>query len=139
MIVAFGRQLPLPARLQLCPSCQRGELLWTGTAYRCTHTTTRTDGSVKYCRHVVSLAAIFDDEGLSTKLQLGPVDVTTLTLTRYALEMLMLGVMAFDWMPIATVARLHADLPVQEEESQEDVLDRLIRERLWAKREGAPQ
>jgi len=71
-----------------CPICKRGALRWDGcNAWRCTG---------KRCREGRSLAAIFDIDDIELRLQCG-YQLDSFPLTDHALDLLRLGVIAFDW------------------------------------------
>ena len=88
MIRYQGFQLPLPHEIVRCPTCKRGMLRWDGyNAWRCTR---------KRCHEGRSLAAFFDIEDIELRLQCG-YQLESFPLTDYALDLLRLGVIAFDW------------------------------------------
>jgi len=72
-----------------CPHCRHGWLRWDGrNAWRC---------CVRRCREGRSLAAIFDIDDIEFRLQCG-YRLDSFPLTDTALNMLRLGVIAFDWL-----------------------------------------
>ena len=88
MIRYQGFTLALPEWLMRCPICKRGTLRWDGcNAWRCTG---------KRCREGRSLAAFFDVEDMEFRLQCGQ-RLSSFPLTDTALDLLRLGVIAFDW------------------------------------------
>lgn len=88
MIRYQGFHLPLPEVIMRCPICKRGALRWDGcNAWRCTG---------KRCYEGRSLAAFFDIEDIEFRLQCS-YRLDQFPLTDHALDMLRLGVIAFDW------------------------------------------
>lgn len=83
-----GFHLPLPHEIARCPTCKRGMLRWDGrNAWRCTR---------KRCHEGRSLAAFFDVEDIELRLQCG-YQLEQFPLTDMAIDLLRLGVIAFDW------------------------------------------